>query len=444
MLSRRRQDGGRSRLAGWALAAVAMAAAGPAWTTDGGAAAPERSESRLRERVAALCGPELAGRAAGSPGAERAASMIGEWMSAAGLEAPAGGSFFQTVPLEGEALAGRSDRNVVGVLEGQGRLRSRWVVVGAHFDHLGRTERAPGPPAVPREGQYYPGANDNAAGVAALLELAHLSRGAPVAPVAPGDDRRSILFVAFAAEEVGLQGSRRFVADLPVPRDSVDLMLNLDTVGRLGEGRLHVGGVGTAPGLDAHLDRAAAAGVELRPSQSGWAGSDHVPFLAAGIPALFFFTGPYPDYNRVTDTPETLDFPGLAQVTGLVARLLQQLCTDPAPFPFREVAGLPDDREPTPADGSRSTWFGSVPDFDAGAGGYRLAGVVAGSPAARAGLGAGDVLVRFGGEAVTDLPSFTRALRLHRPGEMVEVEVRRDGKLMRLTVELADRAERWR
>jgi hypothetical protein len=416
-----------------AVLAPAVARSAPA------AATADPFVTRLKTRVAFLCSPQLAGRGNGTAAAEICADTLGGWFAAAGL-APVAGVRYQTFPLRGEEYAGRTMRNVLGAVPGAGRLAGRWLVVGAHYDHLGRSDTAPPPPAEPAAEDYYPGANDNASGVAVLMELAAAATDGMT--LDPDASRRSLLFIAFGAEEIGLQGSTYWVEHPSVPLDSVDVMLNFDSIGRLADGGLYVGGVGSAPRLRDQVVRAAGDRFELHLSDAGWAGSDHVSFLAHGVPALFFFTGAYPEYNRPEDRPGTLDYAGLERIARLATRLIDALRSDPGTFPYQSVAPGAGATAAATAGGNRSTWFGSLPDFASEKPGYRIAGVFPGSPAARAGIAPGDRIVRFAGVEVRDLADFTRALRSCDPGEPVELELIRDGRRLRFTVVLGDRADR--
>ena len=207
------------------------------------------STPAMERTVRALTAPELAGRGSGSPGAAAAADSLAAWLSAAGLGPAFADGWFQEYDLQGEGWAGQDlvglfGRNVAGVLSGRGDLAHRWLVLGAHYDHLGRVVPA-GPDAPPAAaGEYYPGANDNASGVAIVLDVV---RGLAAGP-SPAD-ARSVLVVFFGDEETGLQGSAAFVSDPAVPLEDVDVMVNLDTVGRLLDDALYVSGVGTSPPL---------------------------------------------------------------------------------------------------------------------------------------------------------------------------------------------------
>jgi hypothetical protein len=241
--------------------------------------------------------------------------------------------------------------------------------------------------------------------------------------------------------DVGLQGSSAFVSDPPIPLDTVDVMVNLDTVGRLMDDVLYVSGVGTSPSLR-EMAGSVSGELSLELAEGGWSGSDHMSFNTREVPVVFLFGGAYPDYNRPTDTWDNLVPADLVRVRDYATRLVDGLRTATGPFPWVMV-GKGALRETTgDADQNRSTWFGSLPDFTEDIVGYKLAGVFDDSPAARVGLQKGDVLVSLGGAEVTDLATFTRALRAHDPGELVEVEVRRDGALLRFTVVLGDRADR--
>jgi hypothetical protein len=383
----------------------------------------------LRERVAALVAPSLAGRVAGSAGEVAAGDSLRAWLAGVGLRPAFAGQWSQVFPLQGDSLAGRESRNVAGVVPGRGALAGRWIVLGAHLDHLGVIGAGPAAP-----GNYYPGANDNAAGVVAVAAAA-----AQLAAAKDAADRRSVLVVGFAAEEAGLQGSAWLCNHLPVARDSVDAMLNLDTIGVLTENRLYVGGVGTSPAF-ASLVADAAQDLPVATSRAGWSGGDHVNFLLAKIPSLALFGGPYPEYNTPGDDLAVIHLDDLSRVVAFAARVADALRRYQAPLPYDDVAPVTAAGEG--GDGHRDAWFGTVPAFGTDAVGYTIGQVVAGGPAARGGLRDGDLLEELGGVPVTDLGTFTRALRTHAPGEPVEVVVRRDGRSLRFTVVVGSRQDR--
>jgi hypothetical protein len=380
----------------------------------------------LRETVAALAAPELAGRAAGSPGEREAARLIAGWFAAAGLQPAAGDGYLQPVP-----LAADTSVNVLASWPGRGDLATRWIVLGAHLDHLGRVDA--GEPGLPGPGAYYPGAGDNASGVAVVRAVAEA-----LAADEGSRPARSVLVCAFGAEEIGLVGSRHLVADPPVPRDRVDAMVNLDAVGRLGEGPLHVAGAATCAPCTSLLSAAADGAAPVMEHAGASFGSDHLAFLEAGVPALFLFTSAYPEMNSPADSLAAVDLPGLRTVARITATLVDSLRHVRADLGF--VAPVPVSRS---AGGNRATWFGTAPDFGgATADGYLIGAVTPGGPADRAGLRAGDVVVALGASAVTGLAGFTTALRMHDPGDTVEVTVLRDGRRLDYLVTLGDRRDR--
>jgi len=419
-------------------------------TADGG-----DPTASLAEAIATLTAPELAGRGAGTAGEREAARWFADRLAALGLDPAAGdgASWLQEFPLPA-ALGGGASANVLGAVPGRGALAARWIVLGAHIDHLGLVDPTATGPVVP--GDYYPGAGDNASGVAAVLAaLAMLAAphaggadgearpgetaGSGVAAPADAPGSRSLLVCGFGAEEVGLLGSRHLAANLPMPRDRVDAMVNLDAVGRLGPGPLYAAGLQTCAALPGLADRAAAGTVRLRAQDPLLLRSDHVSFLDRGIPAVLLFTGAYPEMNSPADSMTAVDLDGLQAVSRFTAQLVDALRAMPDPCAFVP----PDPPTPVASGGNRATWFGSVPDFTgAGAAGYRIGGVAPEGPAARAGLREGDVLVAMAGEPVTDLATFTAALRRHDPGDVVEVVVVREGTERRFYVTLGDRSER--
>jgi hypothetical protein len=428
-----------ARTAGWTLlltVSLVMAGAAPAAGGDA-----DDATGRMLARVRTLTAPPLAGRGSGTPGLAAAADSVAAWLAEIGLRPGFGDAWQQEVPLRGEGwagqdLTGRRDRNVAGLWPGRGALADRILVVGAHLDHLGRVAPAGADADPPGPDDYYPGANDNASGVAVVLEIA-----ARLAADSGPDPRRSLLFVFFGGEEVGLQGSARFVTAPPVPLERIDAMINFDTVGRMTDRRLYVSGLGTTPAFGELAVAANADGLDLSLGQGGWSGSDHMSFNTREVPVLFVFGGPYAEYNRPADTWERLDPASLAAVADYGTRLAGAVAAWPESLPWVMVTsgGLREDEQ---GEGNRATWFGSLPDFTEDAAGYKLAGVFDDSPAARAGLQKGDLMVRMAGEEIVDLAGFTRVLRAHAPGDLVEVEIRRDGKPLRFTVVLGDRADR--
>ncbi len=404
-------------------------------------AAQDDIAGRLLGRVKVLTSPALAGRGAGSREGHAAGDTVAAWFAAQGLQPAFAGAWFQEFPLHGEgwsgqALEGLTGRNVAGTLPGKGNLAGRYVLVSAHYDHLGRSDGDTlGQP--PAADSYYPGANDNASGVTVLVETAARCRRR----VPDSRDLRSVLFVSFDGEETGLLGSRFLVDHMPVPLDSLDAMINLDTVGQMGQGKLYVSGVGTTPAFPRLAADADFPGLELSLAAGGWSGSDHLTFNARKIPALFIFGGPYPQYNRPADRWDTLDPEALGQVADYVDRLLSLVRSITGPLPWIKI-GESEAGNETTGEGNHNTWLGTMPDFTAGIVGYKIGGVFDASPAAAAGLAKGDVLVRFGGREVRDLATFTTALRAFNPGEPVEITLLRGGRSLNFTVVLGDRAQR--
>jgi hypothetical protein len=313
---------------------------------------------------------------------------------------------------------GDEARNVIGLVRGRDpALADEVVIVGAHFDHLGlgRFGSLGGGGA---GGTVHPGADDNASGTSALVELGeHFA--------APGNrPRRSMLFLAFTGEEKGLLGSRHWVEHPTVPLDRVVALINMDMIGRSRDGQLHVGGVGTGAGLAAIVEAAGAAqGLTLGTSAGGSAPSDSLVFFRRQIPVLFLFTGIHGDYHRPTDTADRIHYPGLERVArfardvaGTLAERPERLTFTQPPAPKRPpVLGIRLDRE---ADGR----------------GVRILAVTPRGPAARAGLAAGDLIVGLAGHMVKTFADLRGTLSRLEVGTRVGVVVLRDGERLEVDV----------
>ena len=329
----------------------------------------------------------------------------------------------QSAPLTGWRVVGQVEveredaevKNVLAVLEGEGPLADETLVIGAHYDHIGRKASKAGDSA---EGEVYNGADDNASGVAVLLEVART--------LARRDERlrRRVLFIAFTAEERGLVGSHHYVDHPLFPIDKTIAMLNLDMVGRLRDDKLTIGGAGTAPQFDGLLDRLGSShGFQLTKQASGFGPSDHASFYAAKVPAMHFFTGLHGDVHRPGDDFEKLDIAGMRRVGAMVAEAAVALANADARPEY-----APTGPRRVPPGGGKRPYFGSVPDFSRTGPGYAISGVVDNSPAQKAGLRGGDVIVRLGESKIGSLEDFDSALRKHKTGQRVQVVVRRSGK----------------
>jgi hypothetical protein len=311
--------------------------------------------------------------------------------------------------------------NVIGVLKGQDeKLAGQCIVVGAHYDHLGLGDQHSLAPS--QIGQIHHGADDNASGTSAVLELADgLGHERP-------RSTHTLVFVAFAGEETGLLGSSYYTNHPACSLDKTLAMVNMDMIGRVSKNKLYIGGTGTSPGFKKLVEEADRdLGFDLSYSGSGYGASDHMSFTVRSVPVLFFFSGLHSDYHKPSDTWEKINAEDGAKVVRLVAQVvngLDQLKDKPQ---FVRVA------EPTPpamgGGGGYGPYFGSIPDFgEAEHGGVKFADVRDGSPAAKAGFKAGDTLIDFGGKKIDNLYDFTYALRAHKPGDKVPVTVLRKGE----------------
>ncbi|HYL79460.1 MAG TPA: M28 family peptidase [Candidatus Acidoferrum sp.] len=308
--------------------------------------------------------------------------------------------------------------NVIGLLRGTDpALREQAVVVGAHYDHLGHggeTSLAP-----ERYGEIHPGADDNASGVAGVIGLARVF-------AAEGGARRTVIFMAFAGEEMGLLGSSHYVRAPAIPLEHTVAMLNMDMIGRLRNDTLYVFGVDTGKEFREELEAANRdVGLTFRLSGDGYGPSDHTPFYSKNLPVLFFFTGPHPDYHRPSDTPDKINASGLSRVVRLMAGVLRRIAGGSAPVTFVRVERSSPLRPSAERGQGYGPYFGLIPEFGLPDDGVRLNGVLAGSPAEKAGLRTGDLIVRFDGRTVRNLEDFVFVLRGKRAGDEVEVVYRR-------------------
>jgi hypothetical protein len=322
--------------------------------------------------------------------------------------------------------------NVAAYLPG---TTDEYVIFGAHYDHLGMGGQFSLTPSVTA---IHPGADDNASGTAGVIELARWYAKQP-------RQKRGILFLNFSGEELGLLGSAWYVAHPELPLDNAVAMINMDMIGRIREGKVFVGGTSTGNGLRPLLEKVAAKyplkiDFSEGPESSS---SDHTSFITGQVPSLFFFSGLHGDYHKPSDTADKIDAPDAAQLLTMVSEIADDLRAEIDRPKFVKAAPNPHGGSVGPVGGSTSggygPWFGSIPDFGEGVKGVKFADLTPGSPAAKAGFKAGDVMVEFDGKKIDNLYDFTYALRAKQPGEKVQVKVLRDGKAVEETVLLTKR-----
>jgi len=312
----------------------------------------------------------------------------------------------------------RKVANVVGELPGaDAKFANQYIVVGAHYDHLGLGDQNSLAPN--QKGQVHHGADDNASGVSGVLELADvLSHSSP-------RPRHSIVFVDFAGEELGLLGSAFYTENPPFPLKKTIAMVNMDMIGRVANNRLYVSGTGTSPGFPQIVqDANRLLGFDLSYSASGYGASDQTSFTTHEVPVFFFFSGLHSDYHKPSDTWEKIDAANGARVVELVSNVVagvDALNEKPQYVRVAEPAA-----SSTGGGGGYGPYFGSIPDFgQVEHGGVKFADVRDGSPAGKAGFKAGDILIEFDGKKIDNLYDFTYALRAHKPGDKVMVTVMR-------------------
>ncbi len=396
---------------------------------------PVFDPARLLAHVRRLSAEDMEGRGVGTRGLDRAADHLAAAFEKAGLVAGGeNGTWFQTWTEpggpEGKAV---TLRNVIGVLPGKKPgWKDQSVVVGAHYDHLGY-----GWPDVRQghQGILHPGADDNASGVAVLLEVAGLL-------ATQGKPDRNIVFVAFSGEEWGLRGSRHYVRAMkrwPVSRALA--MVNLDSVGRLGTRNLTVLGTGSAAEwIHIVMGVGFTTGVEAKPVADDFGSSDQKSFLDAGVPAVQVFAGPHPDYHRSTDTADKVDAAGLVKAAVFLRETLVYLSQRDRPLTsrLRKKASTPG-AAPVRRGPGRKVSLGTMPDFTYRGSGVRVASVMPDSPAKKAGLEDGDVLLAVDGKKTSNLRAYAVILRSYKPGDTVEVRVKRGGRELTFKVTLKAR-----
>lgn len=318
-------------------------------------------------------------------------------------------------------------RNVVGLLPpiGDGRIADEYILVGAHYDHIGRGEAGGSLAPDGEEGDIHNGADDNASGVATVLELAAAMAHARKGATGHGQ-QRGIIFACWSGEEIGVIGSTYFARHAPCPLGQIAAYVNFDMVGRLREGRLILQGAGSSKDWLRLIEKVnIRAPLAVLPQPDPYLPTDTHEFYPAGIPIISFFTGVHEDYNRPSDDAETLNYAGMEQITRFAREMIRELATVPDRLSYAAVERKAPRRAAGTA-GGRRLYTGTIPDFTAGdVGGLAISGVQPGSPAEKAGLLGGDIIIQVAGHEIGGLQDYSEILKSLKPDETVDIVVRR-------------------
>lgn len=302
--------------------------------------------------------------------------------------------------------------NVIGFLDNQ---KPTTVVIGAHYDHLGFGGTGTGS-LYKGEPAIHNGADDNASGTAALMELArYLGKREDLTG-------HNYLFVAFSAEEMGLLGSNYFVNNPTYDVEYMAYMVNMDMVGRMEDKRIQIGGTGTASEWRNVLDELPCKGFDYKLDPSGVGPSDHTSFYNANIPVLHFFTGTHMDYHKPSDDADKINYTGIAEVVSLIKTVMKSVDKTER-LEFQQTKNENARKAPR-----FSVTLGIVPDYMYEDGGVRIDGVTEGKPASKAGLQKGDVIIQLGEIKVVDMYAYMNALAAFKKGDKTTVVYKRDGQ----------------
>jgi len=324
-----------------------------------------------------------------------------------------------------------TDHNVLAAIPaGDPAAPQEWIVVGAHYDHLGHGMKTSALDRAGEEGMIHPGADDNASGVATVMEIA--ASLAHERTEHPEKFKRGIVFAAWSGEEIGLIGSAAFCEHPPVPQSTIAAYVNFDMVGRLRDNKLTLQGVGSSHFWPKDIEkRNVAAGFSLVMQNDPYLPTDTTSFYPKRVPVMNFFTGAHEDYHRPTDTADKLNYEGMERIAKFARQIVLDLASAPERPDYAHVQ-----RSDQQAGGSRETlraYLGTIPDYTTEVKGVKLSGVRGDSPAEKGGLKGGDVIVEFGGQKIANIYDYTYALDAVKIGQPVPIVVERDGQRVSLT-----------
>lgn len=373
-------------------------------------------EDRLVKHVQFLASDALEGRGTGTKGERKAGNYIAKQFKKLGLKPYAGAkSYHQSFTARKGSAGDVTTNNILGFLDNK---QAYTIIIGAHYDHLGKGDQG-GSLTENADGKIHNGADDNASGVASLLELARYYSSNPK------QENYNFLFVAFSGEELGLLGSK-FVAE-KLKSEDINVMINLDMIGRYREDKgLTIGGIGSSTALEKWgPELGMCMELSFHLDSSGVGPSDHASFYLKDIPVLFLFTGAHEDYHKPEDDAHKLNYKGIKLISNYVIQLVSHLDELPK-IDFKKTAN-------PHAASTRSSFkvsLGVIPDYSFGGTGLKIDGVTNGRPAAIAGIKAGDIIVKMGDTPIKDIQNYMEVLHTSEQGQSLQLEISRKGEII--------------
>jgi hypothetical protein len=388
----------------------------------------QSSETLVRQHITYLASDQLEGRAPGTKGEKLAQEYIIKAFKEYGLKPAGTKKFLQSFEYTERPHAHHVDgkgvqwkgANVIGYLDNEAE---KTIVIGAHYDHLGAEDGRGSSLAAEPVGKIHNGADDNASGVAGLLELARIYA------LNGEKEKVNFLFMAFSAEEAGLIGSKHFTNNPTKPMEKVLAMMNMDMIGRLRDSTnsLIIGGVGTSP-VWIPLAKNLNSGFELKFDTAGMGPSDHASFYLKDKPVLHFFSGTHSDYHKPSDDIEKINFPGEVKIINYIKKVIDST-SKLAIVPFTKTKS--NERKMT----AFKVTLGIMADYAFGGPGVKVDGVSPGKPAEKAGFLAGDLVLKIGEFETNDIYKYMEALGKFEKGQKVTVELKRGGEVLKKDVE---------
>lgn len=386
--------------------------------------AQDFDQARIKKHIQTLADDKLEGRGTGTAGEKKAAAYIESQFKKLKLQ-PKGDnngylqSFTFKSGAHGEGAEGTAN-NIAAYLDNGAATT---IIIGAHYDHLGLGEQS-GSLEANSKGMIHNGADDNASGVAGVIELANYFTKNKV------KEKNNFLFLCFSGEELGLFGSKYIADHLPVDLSTINYMVNMDMVGRLDPQTktVVVHGTGTSPVWETLVKSFENDNIKIKTDSSGVGPSDHTSFYLKDLPVLHFFTGSHSDYHKPSDDWQKINYAGEAEVLKLIAKIIESNQTQ------SKLAFLKTKSKQQAGRSAFKVTMGVMPSYSSAAVGLQVDGVTEGKPAQKAGIKTGDIIIQLGDYEIKDVYSYMDALGKFEKGQTVQAKVKRGEEVLALSV----------